>query len=162
MAQRNVTTYPVSGRNSLRFWPQTVHPLRVIWQFFILSFCRISPSFLVKNICYRMLGIKVGKDVSVGLMVMMDTFYPSQIEIGNNVIIGYNSTLLGHEFLISEYRIGKIIIGDNVLIGANSTILPGVTIGEGAVISAMSLVNRDVPPHSFFGGVPIREIKIDV
>jgi acetyltransferase-like isoleucine patch superfamily enzyme len=109
-----------------------------------------------------MLGIKVGKDASIGLMVMMDTFYPAQIEIGNNVIIGYNSTLLGHEFLISEYRIGKIIIGDNVLIGANSTVLPGVTIGEGAVISAMSLVNRDVPPHSFFGGVPVREIKMDV
>jgi acetyltransferase-like isoleucine patch superfamily enzyme len=161
LTQRNVTTFPVGDRNSLWFWPQTVHPLRVIWQFSIISFCRISPSFLVKNIFYRMLGIKVGKDAAIGLMVMMDTFYPEQIEIGNNVIIGYNSTLLGHEFLISEYRIGKIIIGDNVLIGANSTVLPGVTIGEGAVISAMSLVNRDIPPHSFFGGVPVREIKKD-
>jgi len=43
-----------------------------------------------------------------------------------------------------------------VTVGTRSVVLPGVTIGDGAVVSAMSLVNKDVPPYSMVGGVPIR------
>ena len=46
----------------------------------------------------------------------------------------------------------------NVLIGANSTILPGVEIGDGAIVSAASLVNRDIPPGVFAGGNPVKII----
>ena len=158
MAVRRYTRYPVNGKNSLRFWPQAVSPLRVVLNFLILSFCRISPSFTVKNFLYRLLGVKVGKNASVGLMVMLDVFFPEEIEIGENVIIGYNSVLLGHEFLRDEWRKGKIVICKDVVIGANCTVLPGVEIGEGAVVSAMTLVNRDIPPHSFYGGVPARDL----
>ena len=47
----------------------------------------------------------------------------------------------------------------NVLLGANSTVLPGVIIGDGAVIGAGSLVNRDIPPGAFAAGVPARIIR---
>jgi len=90
---------------------------------------------------------------------MFDIFYPEKIKIGSNVVIGYNSTILCHEFLRNEYRIGNVIIEDDVMVGANTTILPGVTIGKGAVVSACSLVNKDIPPYTFVGGVPARVIK---
>lgn len=160
MVERRFERYPVTGKNSLRFWPQAVNPVRVVWNFCILSLCRILPSFVVKNFFFRMLGVRVGKDASVGLMVMLDVFFPEEIEIGENVIIGYNTTVLGHEFLRHEWRKGKVVIEKDAMIGANSTILPGVIIGEGAVVSAMSLVNRDIPPHSFYGGVPVRELQV--
>jgi len=159
MAVRRYQRHPVSGKNSLRFWPSIVSPFRVIWNFLIISLCRISPSFEVKNFLYRMLGVKVGRNASVGLMVMLDVFFPEQITIGDNVIIGYNTVLLGHEFLKDEWRIGPVVIEKDVTIGANCTVLPGVTIGEGAIVSAMSLVNRDIPPHSFYGGVPVRDLR---
>jgi acetyltransferase-like isoleucine patch superfamily enzyme len=159
MAKRRYEVHPVSGKNSLRFWPQAVSPLRVIWNFTIISLGRVSPSFHVKNFLYRLLGVKIGHNASIGLMVMLDIFFPEQIEVGDNVIIGYNTTLLGHEFLKDEWRRGKIIIEKDVTIGANCTILPGVVIGEGAVVSAMSLVNRDIPPYSFYGGVPVRDLR---
>lgn len=161
MAERRYVRYPVTGKNSLRFWPDAVNPLRVVWNFLILSLCRISPSFLLKNALYRLLGVKVGHNASVGLMVMLDVFFPEEISIGENVIIGYNSTLLGHEFLRDEWRKGKVVIEKDVVIGANCTVLPGVVIGEGAVVSAMSLVNRDIPPHAFYGGVPVRDLRAE-
>ena len=161
MAKRRYEVYPVSGKNSLRFWPDAVSPLRVIWNFTIISLGRVSPSFILKNFLYRLLGVKIGHNASVGLMVMLDIFFPETIEIGDNVIIGYNTTLLGHEFLKDEWRKGKVIIEKDVTIGANCTILPGVAIGEGAVVSAMTLVNRDIPPHSFWGGVPARDLRAD-
>lgn len=54
---------------------------------------------------------------------------------------------------------GPIIIGHNVWIGDKATILGGVTIGEGAVIAANSVVTRDVPAYSVVGGNPARVIK---
>lgn len=161
MAKRRYEVHPVSGKNSLRFWPEAVSPLRVIWNFTLISLSRICPSFIVKNMLLGLLGVKTGKNTSVGLMVMLDIFFPETIEIGDNVIIGYNTTLLGHEFLKDEWRKGKVIIEKDVVIGANCTILPGVVIGEGAVVSAMTLVNRDIPPHSFWGGVPARDLRAD-
>ena len=57
-------------------------------------------------------------------MVMPDIMFPEKITVGDNSIIGYNTTLLAHEYLIREYRLGEIVIGNEVMIGANTTILP--------------------------------------
>lgn len=147
------------GRNSLHYWRQAKSLPRVAWNFIIISLARITPWLGVKNAMYRLLGMKVGRDVAFGLMAMVDVFWPELIEVGDNSIIGYNTVLLAHEFLIDEYRIGPVVIGRNVMIGANCTILPGVVIGDGAVISAHSLVNRDVPPGAVVGGVPARPLR---
>src|SRR5690606_7569102 len=113
----------------------------------------------LKNTLYRtFLRMKVGKQTSFALMVFPDVMFPERISVGDNSIIGFNTTILAHEYLIEEYRIGDVVIGDNVLIGANTTILPGVTIGDGAIVSAASLVNRDIPPGVFAGGNPVRII----
>ncbi len=103
--------------------------------------------------------MKVGAETAVALMVMMDVMFPERISIGKNTIIGYNTTILAHEYLIKEYRLGDVIIGDGVMIGANTTILPGVTIGDGAIVSAGTLVHRDVPAGAFVGGNPMQVIK---
>ena len=54
---------------------------------------------------------------------------------------------------------GRITIQDNVWIGDNAVILSGVTIGEGAIVGANSVVTKDVPPFTVVGGVPARIIK---
>ena len=159
MAERRTQRHFVTGKNSLRFWPEFVHPIKAVFNFCVLYTARFSPSFRLKNFLYRMIGVKVGHNASLAPGVMLDMLFPEQIEIGDNVVIGYNTTILGHEFLVREWRIGRVVIEKDVTIGANCTILPGVIIGEGATVSAMSLVNRDIPPHSFWGGVPVREIR---
>lgn len=155
---RRLETFCSKGTsNSLWYWEEIVSPFKVAFNYFFMSLARISPSLRLKNFLYCAMGMKVGENVSVGLEVTMDVFFPELIEIGNNSIIGFNSTILCHEFLVNEYRIGKVIIGKNVTIGANTTILPGVTIADGSVVSAHSLVNSDV--SGFVGGVPARPLK---
>ncbi len=156
---RNLKTFKVQGRNSMRSWHKIKNPLRTCLNFFIIYICRFIPSLSLKNILYRAVGVKIGKDASVGLMAMFDIFFPELIEIGENTVVGYNVTLLAHEYLVDEWRTGRIKIGKNVMIGANSTVLAGVNIGDGAIISACSLVNRDVRCDAFVGGVPIKDLK---
>lgn len=122
-----------------------------------MRLARISPSLSLKLWLYRMMGIRVGSNVSIALEVTMDVFFPQLIEIGDNTIIGYNTTILCHEFLIKEYVTGPVVIGRDVMVGANTTILPGVTIADGSVVSAHSLVNSDV--EGFVGGVPARPLN---
>lgn len=156
--ERLTITPSPDERNSLQHWTKTAHPLKVIRNFIIIYTCRFVPSLTLKNWLYRLTGMKVGKHVSVGLMAMMDVFFPEEITIGDNSIVGYNTVILGHEYLRHEWRRGPVVIGRDVTIGANCTILPGVVIGDGATVSAMSLVNKDVPPGAVVGGVPIRRL----
>lgn len=82
----------------MRDWYKRVHPLRVAIQFIIITICRYMPSLRLKNFLYRTLGIKLGKNVSMGLMAMIDIFFPQFVSIGDNSIIGYNSTIPGYSF----------------------------------------------------------------
>ncbi|HFK1408041.1 TPA: DapH/DapD/GlmU-related protein [Bacillus cereus] len=156
---RRTTRYPVSGENSLWNVYKTVSFWKVMKNFIIIQIARYTPVLSVKNWLYRtFLRIKVGKKTSFALMVMPDIMFPEKITVGENSIIGYNTTLLAHEYLIREYRLGEIVIGNEVMIGANVTILPGVKIGDGAIVSAGTLVHRDVPSGAFVGGNPMRII----
>ncbi|NTU82655.1 MAG: acyltransferase [Chloroflexales bacterium] len=125
----------------------------------IIQLARYTPSLRLKNTLYRLLGMRVAPHASVGLMVMIDIFFPQDVTLGEDCVIGYSSTILCHEFTRREWRRGPVTVGRDVTIGANCTVLPGVVIGDGATVSAMSLVNRDVPPGAFVGGVPIRPLR---
>jgi acetyltransferase-like isoleucine patch superfamily enzyme len=140
-------------------WSKTRSPLRVALNYLVIRISGVLPSLKIKNALYRSIGIKVGKNVSIGLEVTFDIFFPELIEIGDNSVIGYHSTLLCHEFLIGAWQKGPIIVGRNVLIGANTTVLAGVVIDSGATVSACSLVNGDIAKDAFVGGVPAREIR---
>lgn len=156
---RRTTRYPISGANSLWNVYKTVSFWKVVKNFIVIQIARYTPFLSVKNWLYRTcLRMKVGEETAFAVMVMPDIMFPEKITVGNNSIIGYNTTILAHEYLIEEYRLGEVIIGDKVMIGANTTILPGVTIGHGAIVSAGTLVHRDVPSGAFVGGNPMRII----
>lgn len=157
---RNTERYPVKGPNALWQMYKTVNRWKAVRNFVFIQLARYCPSLPVKNWIYRnVLGMKVGENTAFALMVMVDVFFPERIRVGSNTIIGYNSTILTHEYLIKEYRLGDVTIGSNVMIGANTTILPGVTIGDNAVVGAGSVVHRDVEPGSFVAGNPLQVIR---
>jgi acetyltransferase-like isoleucine patch superfamily enzyme len=156
---RKTTRYPVEGANSLWHVYKTVPFWKVVKNFIVIQLARYTPFLGMKNWLYRtFLGLKVGEQTSFALMVMLDVMFPEKISVGRNTVIGYNTTILAHEYLIKEYRLGAVDIGSEVMIGANSTILPGVSIGDGAIVSAGTLVHKDVPPGAFVGGNPMKVI----
>ncbi|MFA9518141.1 DapH/DapD/GlmU-related protein [Halopenitus sp. H-Gu1] len=150
-----LTRIGVSGpRNSLWAWPEKRSPLAVIRNYLVILLCRVSPSLRLKNWLFRRIGISVGQGVSWGLESTPDVFWPARITVEDDAIIGYDATLLCHEFLQDEYRLGDIVIGQRAMIGAGAIVLPGVTVGEDAQVAANSLVVEDVPPGTTVAGVP--------
>lgn len=159
MLMRKTKRYQVEGSSSLWQIYKTVSFWKVAKNFIVIEVARITPFLSMKNWLYRtFLHMKVGKRTAFALKVTPDTMFPEKISVGDDTIIGFNTTILAHEYLIEEYRLGDVHIGNRVMIGANSTILPGVKIGDDAVVSAMTLVNRDVPEGAMVGGNPMKII----
>ena len=112
----------------------------------------------------------IGDNVSINHNV--DIACNNKIIIGNGVGIASNVLITDHNhgnLSQSEkgipphrrilYSKGPVIIKDNAWIGINVTILPGVTIGENAIIASNAVVNKDVPANTIAGGIPAKVIK---
>jgi acetyltransferase-like isoleucine patch superfamily enzyme len=148
--------FPEEGR-SLRKWKKVRHPLRVLFNYMVITACKFLPDIEFKNRLYRRTGMKIGKNVKI-YGSNLDVFFPELIEIGDNCTIGSFTSILTHEFVNGHYTKGRVKIGSDVLVGTMTLVLPGVEIGNRAKIAAYSLVNKSVLPDAFVGGVPIREI----
>jgi acetyltransferase-like isoleucine patch superfamily enzyme len=159
-ARHGVERHPTTGPlNSLQHWPSAKSPLRVALNYVVVWLVRISPSLRLKNWLLRRIGVTVGESVSWGLEATPDVFWPEHITLGDHAIVGYDATLLCHEFLQDEYRVGDVVVGERAMIGAGVIVLPGVEIGAGAQVAANSLVTRDVPPGTTVAGVPARPMS---
>lgn len=111
----------------------------------------------------RHIGVKIGKNCLVATRNWPSEAYlvtiGDNVQITNNVSIhchgGGNSIRKNHP----DFDVfGKVVIEDWAYIGAYSQIMPGVTIGEGALIAAGSVVTKTVPPHTVVAGNPARFI----
>lgn len=120
--------------------------------------------------------ITIGERTFVGASLLVSAI---GIDVGNDVLISWNVTIVDHnshsiEFSnrkndVIDWKTGyrdwsmvvqqKVVIHDKAWIGFGAIILKGVTIGEGAIIAAGSVVTRDVPPWTIVGGNPAKVIK---
>ena len=103
--------------------------------------------------------MRLGHNVTIASGVILDYFFPELIEIGDNTIIGMDTMVLTHEYLRDRFRLGRVAHRCQLPRGGPEQILAGVTLGEGTIIAAMSLVHRGTPEGTFGGGVPIRPLR---
>ncbi|MGF9964010.1 acyltransferase [Bacillus rhizoplanae] len=109
-------------------------------------------------------NISIGDNSGIGDRCFLQDI--DEITIGNNVLMGPEVLIYtaNHKHkrdqLIIEQGIytKKVVIQDDVWIGTRAIILPGVTIGEGAVVAANAVVTKDVEPYSIVGGSPAKKI----
>ena len=110
-------------------------------------------------------GVTIGRDVHLGTNVNLDLPYPYFIIIEDGVSLAGNVTILAHNKPLKYHRncspsyIAPVIVHRNAWVAVNVTILPGVEIGEGAIVASNSLVNKDIPPMTLCGGTPAKFIK---
>jgi len=142
------------------------------------------PSHHLRRFFYRLCGIKIGTGSTIHMWA--NFYYPPNIRIGKDTIVGENAVLDGraslnigdHVDIASEVMIynsqhnlseedfadvekavlGPVNIDDYVFIGPRAIILPGVTIKKGAVVGAGAVVTKDVDEFKIVGGVPAKEI----
>lgn len=118
----------------------------------------------------RRIGCHVGKNVFIGDFVRVDLQHAHMIYIGDYAHITSDCRLLCHQRDLRNYRVGdnaalcgyktgEIHIGKGVMIGMRSMIMPGVTIGDGAVVGANSLVTKSIPSYTIATGMPARVVK---
>lgn len=109
-----------------------------------------------------------GKNIHIGkhVFINMGCKFQDQggIFIGDGVLIGHNVVLATLNHAMQPERRSNMLpapihIGKRVWIGSNATVLPGVTIGDGAVVAAGAVVTRDVPANTVVGGVPAKVIR---
>lgn len=109
--------------------------------------------------------IKIGNNSGIGIRANIG----ESVTIGNDVMMGPDCVIYTrnhrHDDLSIPMRlqgyeeVKPVFIGDDVWIGARVLIMPGVSVGNGAILSAGSVVTHDVPAYAIVGGVPAKVIK---
>jgi len=129
---------------------------------------KAAPGHALRAAMLRRAGYAVGRDVFIGedLIIIDELDDWGMVQIGDRVAISPRVTLVvssrpnwSRTAPYVPVRHAPITIRNDAWIGTGVVILPGVTVGEGAVVAANSVVSRDVEPYTIVGGLPTRFIR---
>ena len=119
----------------------------------------IVPVGKLKNVYYRLLGMKIGTNTLVG-GVIKD---PCVTEFGDNITMGEYAIIYGHvhNYEKRTITINKVIVENNCVIGAGAIIMPGAVLQEKVTLAAGALVTKNLrlEKGKKYGGIPVKEIK---
>ena len=113
----------------------------------------------------RLQGAKVGKGVFIDRSVILDGIHAELITIGDDVRLAPGSIVYCHAKagnVLSEYLpdlVAPVVIKDHAFIGLNAIVMPGVTVGEGAVLTCGSVALASIPDYTLAAGNPARVIR---
>lgn len=133
---------------------------RALGVFFLLP-AWFAPHTKLRIFFHRLRGVRIGKGCEVGYFVIMGNVHPEMIIIEDGAIVTAHCTLLEHDN--AYYYTGRgsvlskpVIVKKKAFVGIGCVVFPGVTIGERAIVGAMSLVKNDIPADAVVFGCPAR------
>jgi acetyltransferase-like isoleucine patch superfamily enzyme len=107
---------------------------------------------------HRARGVTIGEGVFIGTDVLLETSHPEMVSIGNGVDIGARTMVIAHQQGEAKRSGVSVCIEDDVFIGPGTILLPNVTVGQGAVVNAGSVVTKSVPPLTMVQGNPAEPV----
>ena len=110
--------------------------------------------------CRRVWGMDLDPTVQMSLSARLDRTFPIGVHVGPRSYLAFESRILTHDRTRGLYLHTRI--GADCFIGGRSLILPGVTVGNGCVIGAGSVVTKDVPPGSVVAGNPAKVLRTGI
>ncbi|MFN7022175.1 MAG: DapH/DapD/GlmU-related protein [Phycisphaerales bacterium] len=137
------------------------------WRNWLLgNLARWAPRGVILPI-HRLRGVKMGRDVFIDPTAIIETAFPENITIGDDVRITAGCVIMSHikaphylrETGLVPVVLKPVILEDHCFIGVNSVIMPGVTIGKASVVTSGSVVVTNVPPYTMVQGNPAKVIK---
>ena len=134
--------------------------------YFLGLLTRVAPRGIILPL-HRLRGVKMGKNCFIDPTAIVETAYPENITIGNDVRITAGAVIMTHikgphylrENGYVPLVLRKVVLEDHSFIGVNAVIMPGVTVGKAAVVASGSVVMNNVPPYTMVGGNPARVMK---
>ncbi len=123
--------------------------------------CKVADGSVVGRGVMMLAGVSVGARSRIQDQVHLagDTVVEADVFIGMGVVTTNDNDIYLSRFGLVEPRIRGVIIRRFSVAGAGATILPGVEIGQGAMVAAGSVVTRDVPPWTIVAGSPAKKLK---
>jgi len=146
--------YDGNRLNAGNDWWRARNIFRIFWNGIIIEFTRILNPSWFKNLLYKIVGMKIGKNVKVGKGVVFDHIYCDTISIEDDVEVGDYAYFDGHEYTISQTLFGKILLKRGCRIGKYSYVRIGTIVGENSIIEPNSMAQRIIPPNEIWGGMP--------
>lgn len=129
--------------------------LHLVVKVTFVDFVMLSP---ILNQWYRMMGARIGSGVMINSRYVHDM---SLLEIEDGAIIGGEAAISCHAAEKGYLVLSKVRVGKNAMIGQRSILMPGVTVGDGAVVAAQAVVLKDteIPPGETWVGIPARKLE---
>jgi len=127
---------------------------------------RVAPRGIIL-VLHRLRGVKMGKNCYIDPTAVIETAYPENIIIGNDVFITAHTVIMTHikgpHYLrdagLVPQVLKKVVLEDHCFIGVNAVIMPGVTVGKASVVASGAVVVTNVPPHVMVAGNPAMVVK---
>lgn len=105
-------------------------------------------------------GMDIGPRTHISFSARLDKTNPRGIHIGEETTVNFGAALLTHDFVNGRHL--DVWIGRRCLIGANAIIYPGVHIGDNSIVSAGSVVMKDMPSNCIIAGNPARVVETGI
>jgi acetyltransferase-like isoleucine patch superfamily enzyme len=113
----------------------------------------------IKITLFRMMGVRIGKNVHISACVFLDGVFPRLIELKDGCMLGAGSKILTHENTTQGFRVGRVSVGHDSVVGAFSIVRSGVTLGNNVTTGIGSIVLKDIPDDRVAIGNPARIVK---
>ena len=167
-------TIKVFFRKVKNFFPYLGTHIVLMFKWWLLNIARRSPwchLFInLPNLCWKICGVKMGKNVRIGQDVYLDVNYAKYITIEDDVWVASHSAIFAHRRVMDDYHKGErykacpqkprpVLIKKGACVGIGSLVTPGVTIGCGSVIGAGSVVVKDIPDWCLAAGSPCKVMR---